>query len=230
MSENVKDASSQRDKIVIVACSVMKPELEAILRGNSEYELRYLDSRLHDTPKKIPALLQQEVDAVEPYASRIVLGYGFCSNGIAGIRAPRQGIYVPKAHDCIALFLGSTESYDFHFKAKPGTYYLTPGWMEENRDPLGHMEKDYVPKMGRKKAELGTKLTFKDYTHIALIDTGVTDVEPLRRVAKDNARFLEKRYEEIVGTHEFFKKILFGPYDERNFMYFKAGEKIAISF
>ena len=219
MSESATCTDPRNGKIVIVSCSVMRPELEAILRGNGAYELRYLDSRLHDTPKKIPALLQKEVDAVEPYASRIVLGYGFCSSGIAGVTAPQQGIYVPKVHDCIALFLGSVKSY-----------YLTPGWMEEDRDPLGHMEKDYIPKMGRKRAELGTRLTFKNYTHIALIDTGVADVEPLRRVAMDNARFLEKEYEEITGTHEFFGKILFGPYDERDFLYFKAGETIAISF
>ena len=229
MSENTGDVFQQTEKIVIIACSVMKPELEIILRKSSGYEVRYLDSRSHDPPQQIPPLLQTEVDTVEPYASRIILGYGFCSNGIEGVISPRQGIYVPRVHDCIALFLGSIKSYNFHFKAKPGTYYLTPGWIEESRDPLGYMKKDYVPKMGRKKAEWGTKLTFKDYTHIALINTGIDDIEPLRKTAMDNAQFLKKEYEEIAGTREFFKKILFGPYDKKNFVHFKPGETIAIS-
>jgi hypothetical protein len=225
-----QEEPKKEGKKVIIACSVMKPELEFIINGDPSFELRYLDSRLHDTPKKMPALLQEEVDAVASYATKIVLGYGFCSNGIAGVKAPRQGILVPRVHDCIALFIGSIKAYDVQFKKNPGTYFLTPGWVEEDRDPLGYMEKDYVPKMGRKKAEMGTKMTFQHYSHISLIDTGVEDIEPLRAKGQKNAKFLDLAYNEIKGTHDYFNQILYGPYDEKNFVHFKEGEVIMISF
>ncbi|MBT4287463.1 MAG: DUF1638 domain-containing protein [Deltaproteobacteria bacterium] len=230
MINKSQDEQKTTGKKVIIACSVMKPELEAIIEGDSSFELRYLDSTLHDTPKKMPELLQQEIDAVESYATQIVLGYGFCSNGIAGVKAPRQGIIVPRVHDCIALFIGSIKAYDSQFKAHPGTYYLTPGWLEEDRDPLGYMEKDYVPKMGREKAEMGTKLTFAQYSHITLIDTGVKDLAPMREIGQKNAKFLDLEYNEIDGTHEYFIKILYGPHDEKNFIHFKENEIITIDF
>lgn len=217
-------------KKVIIACSVMKPELEALVGNDPSYELRYLDSTLHDTPKKMPALLQEQVDAVESYASSIVLGYGFCSNGIAGVKAPKQGILVPRVHDCIALFMGSIKTYDAQFKSKPGTYYLTPGWVAEDRDPLGYMKKDYIPKMGKERAEIGTKLTFNNYTHITFIDTGVDDAGPLRKITQENATFLEKKYGEIKGSLDYFKKILFGPHDDKNFVHFRHGETITLTF
>jgi hypothetical protein len=37
---------------------------------------------------------------------------------------------VPRAHDCIALLLGSREKYAVYFDAHPGTFYQSPGWVE----------------------------------------------------------------------------------------------------
>ena len=71
------------------------------------------------------------------YATAIVLGYGLCSNGLVGVTARRQKLIVPRCHDCIALFLGSPARYDAVFRDHPGTFYLTPGWVKENQDPLG---------------------------------------------------------------------------------------------
>ena len=230
MINKSQDEPKITGKKVIIACSIMKQELEALIDGDTSFELRYLDSSLHDTPKKMPALIQKEVDAVASYATQIVLGYGFCSNGIAGVKAPKQGIIVPRVHDCIALFIGSAKAYNIEFNANPGTYYLTPGWLEEGRDPLGYMEKDYVPKMGRKKAEMGTKLTFAQYSYITLIDTGVKDMAPMREIGQKNAKFLDLAYKEIDGTHEYFKKILYGPHDKKNFIHFKENELITINY
>jgi hypothetical protein len=204
----------------------MQPELEALQSQDNTVEVRYLDQSLHRTPDRMPRLLQEQIDAVHTYASKIILGYGLCSNGIVGVTAPKQGLFVPKAHDCITLFLGSRARYDKTFHARPGTYYLTPGWVAEKKDPLGQMENEYVPRMGREMAIWGIKEELKNYTHIALIDTQVVDLAPLRQRAMQNAKFLEKKYEEIAGTLDYFKKILFGPYDTENFLFLKPGETV----
>ena len=49
-------------------------------------------------------------------------------------------------------------------------------------------------------------------------------MEPLRKIAKENARFLDKKYEEIPGLPDYFKKIIFGPYLEKDFICLKPGE------
>jgi hypothetical protein len=202
----------------------MKPELDALAGDRDDIEICYLDQNMHERPDQMPAVIQAEIDQVEARAHAIVLGYGLCSNGIAGIKAPRQGLIVPRVHDCITLFLGSRAAYERVFYEQPGTYYLTPGWVEERKDPLGYMESTYVPRMGREKAEWGIREELKNYTRIVMIDTQSADMGPLRKIARENATFLGKNYEEIPGRQDYFKSILFGPYPDADFIHLKPGE------
>lgn len=212
---------------VIIACRIVEHELEALRRqsGDNNIELRYLDQNLHRTPEKMPDLIQAEIDAVQDYAGLIVLGYGLCSNGIVGVTARKQNVCIPRVHDCIALLLGSRQAYFKAFNERAGTYYLTPGWVAEEKDPIGMVENEYGPKMGREMAEWGIREELKHYTHIVLIDTGTGDIEKLRKRAMANAEFLEKNYKEVKGSRAYFEKILFGPYDPKDFICLKPGQK-----
>ena len=213
-------------KTVVVACAVMEPELNAAKDGNGHAEIRYLDQGLHRTPDKMAAKVQGEIDAASEYADRIVLGYGLCSNGIVGVKAPKQGLIVPRCHDCISFFLGSPALYMEYFHARPGTYYLTPGWIAERKDPKGIMEEDYMPKFGPETALWVIKEELKHYTHISLINNGIGELSSLRARAKENAEMFEMEYEEIQGTLDFFRKLLTGPYPEDEFLHLKPGEEI----
>ncbi|MFP4650407.1 MAG: DUF1638 domain-containing protein [Desulfobacterales bacterium] len=212
---------------VVIACRVMEYELESIRRqkGGDDIEIRYLDQNLHRTPEKMPELIQAEIDDAAEYAERIVLGYGLCSNGIVGVTARKQQVCIPRVHDCIALLLGSRQAYFRAFNQRAGTYYLTPGWVAEEKDPLGMMENEYTPKMGRETAEWGIREELKHYSHIVLIDTSTGDIEKLRKRARANAEFLGKEYEEVKGSRAYFQKILFGPYDTEDFVCLEPGEK-----
>ncbi|MGP8051452.1 MAG: DUF1638 domain-containing protein [Desulfobaccales bacterium] len=194
-------------KTVILACSVMRAEIEEVLSPDTDIEVRYLEQALHRTPHLMTGRLQAEVDAVASYAGRIVLGYGLCSNGIVGVAARQQTIIVPRCHDCIALFLGSRASYDELFHKIPGTYYLTPGWIEEEKDPLSIVEVEYTPRVGSETAIWAMQEELKHYTHIALISSGLTDIEPYRRRALENAAFFGKEYLELTGTLDYFRKM-----------------------
>ena len=223
-TEHTSRAPSKQAPRVVIACQVMKPELDALVRDRPRVEIRYLDQNMHERPIQMPAAVQAEIDAAAAYAGQIILGYGLCSNGIVGIKAPRQGLIIPRVHDCITLFLGSRAAYEKTFCEHPGTYYLTPGWVEERKDTLGYMESAYVPKMGREMAEWGIKEELKNYTRIVMIDTQSADMEPLRKIAHENARFLGKNYMEIPGKQDYFRKILFGPYPEADFILLEPGE------
>ena len=179
---------------VVIACRVMEPELKQVLsEGEEDVEILYLDQSLHRTPTKLLGQLQEKIDQVARTASRIVLGYGLCSNGVVGVAARQQGLLIPRCHDCIALFLGSPSSYQEVFREKPGTYYLTPGWVAEKKDPLWILE-EYVPRYGRETAQLVIEEELKHYTHIALIDTGIEVMAPIRELAMENAAVLKKQY------------------------------------
>ena len=76
-----KETETKDKRIALVACEIMKPELERIRENNNHVEILYLEQSLHRTPQKMPARVQALVDQAAEYADRIVLGYGLCSNG-----------------------------------------------------------------------------------------------------------------------------------------------------
>lgn len=211
----------------IIACSVLQPELERLRGGsNEDLHLIYLEQSMHRTPHLLPEMLQEEVDRAAEWAGQIVLGYGLCCNGIVGVTSPRQGLIVTKAHDCVALFLGSLAEYNRMSRNHPGTYYLTQGWMDNDKDPLGILEKEYVPKLGRETAEWGAREELKHYTRFVFIDTGTGDREALQARARENAEFFHKVLGEVKADHRYLEKILFGPYDGESFYILGPGEQI----
>jgi hypothetical protein len=219
------EAKGRKKRRVVIACRVMEPELNQVLaEGGDEVEILYLVQALHRTPGKLLGLVQEKIDQVARTASRIVLGYGLCSNGVVGVTARQQGLLIPRCHDCIALFLGSPSRYQELFHERPGTYYLTPGWIAEKKDPLGILE-EYVPRYGPETAQWVIEEELKHYTHIALIDTGVKEMAPLRARAMENAAVLKKQYEEIPSNLEYFRELLRGPYAEEKFLRLQLGEK-----
>lgn len=216
-----KDFSSR----IIIACRVLEPEIEW-LQSNLDRVSRvhYMDQGLHMTPKKMPGIIQEHIDQSQD-AKEIVLGYGLCSQGTVGLTASVP-IIIPKVHDCISLFLGSVTRYARLVKERPGTFYLTPGWIKEKRDPLGMMEEVYVPRMGKKTAEWGMTEELKHYTHIVFINTGIENPEPLRKRAKENAAFFGKIYEEIQGDLIYFYNMLTGNYPDEEFAFVKPGKPV----
>lgn len=211
---------------VIVACRIMQPELEMLRKPNDGVEIRYLDQGLHMTPQKMAPDIQEQVDLVSGRFDEIVLGYGLCANGIVGVQAREEGLYVPRIHDCIALFMGSCEAYRTAIKKRPGTFYLTAGWIEDRKDPLSYMEDRYVPRMGRETAEWGMKEELKHYSHFVLINTGVGDLDRMRRQTLENAKFFGKEYEEIPGSHTLFRKMIMEPLRDNDFIFIDPGGSI----
>ena len=173
-------------------------------------------------------VIQEEIDKVADREADIVLGYGLCSNGIRNVTAPDQGLYVPRVHDCIALFLGSRKRYDEQFQKRPGSYYLTPGWLAEEKDPLGILENDYAPRVGREEAEESMREELKHYRYIVFIDTGARATEELKKRAKENADYLGLEYLEYKGSPEYLERILRGPYNSQWFVYVEPGNKVPL--
>ncbi len=212
---------------VVIACEAIKPELEHLRQGyEKEVNTVYLPQNMHRTPHLLPDLIQEQVDKAAEYASKIILGYGLCSNGIVGVQAPDQGLVVTKSHDCVALYLGSVEKYKKISMEQPGTYYFTPSWIDGNKDPLGTLENEYIPRLGRAWAEWGAKEELKHYTYFAFINTGVGDVERFRERTWENVRYFDKKFQEIPGDQTYFQRILFGPYDREYFYLVPPWEKV----
>jgi len=221
----VQDPHSPENFVAVVACEVMKAELEAASRGRSVLFF-FLDQGLHRTPNKMAALIQEKIDSLPKSITRVTLSYGLCSNGILGVKSTDRELVVPRCHDCIALFFGSPAAYREAFESRPGTYYLTPGWVAAKKDPLGIIYDDYAPKHGIETAFWVMEEELKHYTHIALINTGVGDIDALRARTRHNCKRLKKEYFEIQGSLDYFAKIVEGVYDEDEFLIVRPGGEL----
>ena len=210
-------------RYLVISCGIMKDEL---LRFQTEgISFVFLEQSLHRTPQKMGPLIQKEIDRADQQDwDYIILSYGLCSNGIVGVKAHRHPIGIPRVHDCIGLFLGSPEKYLEEHKREPGTYYLTKGWIEEGKSPLG-IYQEYRERHGEEDALWAIKEEFKNYTRIVLVDTGLYLLEAHRKHAIENAQFLGLRYEEIKGSLEFFEKMLQGSW-KRDFIILKPGQEV----
>ena len=222
---------NNKEKVALVACEVIKPEIDFIYGTHTGLEVFYLQQSLHRIPQNMAEQIQEVIDLVTGNYNRIVLGYGLCSNGIVGVTARQEDLIVPRCHDCISFFLGSPQKYLEDFRSRPGSYYLTPGSVQAGKDPLNFMKQEYYQRYGEDMAEWAMKEELKHYTHIVLIDTGRTDIKPLRAIGRENADYFGLEYLELSGMGlKYFHSLIRGPYDDQQFIVLKPGNVVKQDF
>src|ERR1017187_6970028 len=125
-------------RITLLACLVFEREIALYARGAQHIaEVRFFEMGLHDRPDQLRAALQENLDAVDARTDieAVVLAYGLCGRGMAELRPLRHKLVIPRAHDCITVFMGSKETYAEHQRRCPTCYYYTPGWNRGSRVP-----------------------------------------------------------------------------------------------
>lgn len=116
----------------VIACEVLAREVYyCAARAINTVDIELMPQGLHDNSDICRERLQPAINAASPEVfDAVLLGYGLCSNAAVGLRAGCVPLVIPRAHDCITLFLGSHERYEEQFRQRPGTYYYTSGWLE----------------------------------------------------------------------------------------------------
>jgi len=235
-------------KLKVIACNVVFREVcHWAARSPHIVDVRFLDRTLHNEPDDLRAAIQAEVDQADGYDA-VALGYGLCSNGAAYLRARQTPIVVPRAHDCITLFLGSRSRYDESFSASPGTYYYTSGWIEragarlERTTPEGQATydrtyQDYVARFGEESARylMETLHTWwKSYTRAAFIRMDLPEAatyeEPAREQTQEVAREYGWAYEDLQGDQRIFARLLRGDWGLDEFLLVPAGHQVVPSY
>jgi len=213
----------QAARTKVIACATVIEEMLLHLPPGMDYQV--LDFGLHVNPEALRRALQGAIDASTTSADTILLGYGLCSQGVVGLRANSCTLVVPKVDDCIAIFLGSGEAYKAQSRTEPGTYYLTKGWIEAGDSPFDEYD-SLVEQYGEQKARWLMGRVLKNYTRLALINTGQYELERYRDYSRRTAERFGLRYEEIPGSNALIKKMLHGPRDDE-FVVARPGETIS---
>jgi len=235
-------------RLKVIACEALLPELTALAQDSPhQVDLDFQEFGLHDRPEQLRAQTQQAVLAVgDAEYDCIVLGYGICSNGLAGIQVGRIPLVIPRAHDCITFFLGSKERYTEEFTAHPGTYYYTAGWVDrkEATEEGGLMKsqqearrrsryEEYVAKYGEDNANYlleQESLWLQHYSRAAFINNGFGDIERYRQFTRSVAEHNGWEYVELEGDNGLLLRLLNGPWDEDDFLVVQPGEQTAACY
>ncbi|MGQ9615294.1 MAG: DUF1638 domain-containing protein [Spirochaetota bacterium] len=236
--------------LALVGCSIFKHEIEYLKeRIESKLDFHWLPQRLHSKPLELRRLIKDEIGQIDrsgkPY-NAIALLYGVCSKGTVGVYSENYEIVIPRVQDCIAILLGSRESYMEHFRKKPGTYWFTRGWIETGfnpgkkteyegvYDPYRERYKEYMKRfnsgLARYLINEWDQRWIRNYTTLAFIDWGIEGDEAFRREAEENAKGLGLEYEHIKGDPKLLLNLLNGHWDERDFLRVKPGYKIMPSY
>ncbi|MBN1535681.1 MAG: DUF1638 domain-containing protein [Anaerolineales bacterium] len=210
------------NKTLVMACATVIEEMTPLLPQGIHHQV--LDFGLHINPEKLRATLQTGIDAVNGHIETILLGYGLCSQAVIGITSRKATLVVPRVDDCIAIFLGSRASYNIQCQKAPGTYYLTKGWIEVGDTPFTEYDQ-MVTRLGAERAARIQKLMFKNYTRLALINTGQYEMERYREYTRQTADRFGLCFEEIEGSNTLVKKMIEGKWDDE-FVVVKPGETI----
>lgn len=225
-AHNKENSSNITKRVYVIACGVLSIDIKRLAENfNLDISMRFLKGGLHEKPMELRKQLQTAIDEVSgsDQYDRIAIGYGICGRGTVGVEARDIPLVIPKAHDCIAMFLGSNQAYNDEFSRYPGTYYISAGWYEEKAEPLSQRRRwayfgdekikydDLVKKYGEKDA----RETFKflnswkrNYQRAALIDTGVENSRIYEDYAKSMAKEYNWKYEVIKGNLSLLEKLI----------------------
>ena len=236
-------------RLKLIACEIFYRELcAAIARSANQIDVEFLPKGLHDIGQAgMSARLNEALAAVnESGYEAVLLGYALCSNGLLGLAAGNIPLVVPRAHDCITLFLGSKERYLDFFTKNPGVYFKTSGWIERAEGPaqfgqdsiqrqagMTHSYEEYVAKYGEDNArflyEQLSNMT-RNYAKIAFIEMGVEPDDRFERKARGDAEALRWTYEKLQGDMSLIQDLLDGRWDDERFLVVPPGCRIAPSY
>ncbi len=218
----------------VIACNVMWRELSyyAALSPHA-FDLQFLEWGLHEEPEALQREVQRAADAVPEKFDAILLGYGFCSKGIEGVTARHTKLVVVKGHDCITHFLGSRQRYRTYFDENPGTYWYTPGWIENHpapgKDRYEATYRQYVEQYGEDNAEYLMEMEqawFREYSTAAYIDCGVGNTEAYEAYTKECAEWLNWRFDRLEGDTGLIKRFVNGEWNSDDFLIVGPDHKI----
>ncbi|MBM4154264.1 MAG: DUF1638 domain-containing protein [Lentisphaerae bacterium] len=232
-------------RLKLIACEVLQRELCSLAAASPHtIDLEFIPKGLHDMKSaEMRERLQARVDAVDAAGyDRILLGYGLCNNGLAGVRARGLPLVLPRSHDCIGLFVGGHRRYREVFDAHPGTYFLTPGWIERG-EAQGELRQAGIPH------QLGLDLSYDElvreygednaayiaetlgggathYSQMLYIRTGVGPDAVFEPEARARAESRGWRFVSMDGDLTVLRLLVNGPWEEDAFIVVPPGGAI----
>jgi hypothetical protein len=216
------------DRYLCITCEVLaRPVYWCAATSPHLLDVELLKRGLHNQPLNLRAKLQERIDEAENQAyNGIILVYGLCGQATAGLVARSIPLIIPRAHDCITLFLGSRARYQDQFENYPGTYWYSQDYIERDDGSgttlsmgsgsdtdLQSVYAEYVDKYGKENADYLMEVMGawqQHYRRAVYIDLGIGNGSKVERKAQDEAARRGWSFEKLIGDLNLVRDLLEG--------------------
>lgn len=213
-------------------------------------DVELMDKGLHDVAASLREALQARIDATSKSDYQaIILVYGLCNRSLEGLRAVDVPIVVTRAHDCIALYLGSRARYDKEFSETPGTFYYSDEYMERGgtkgrsadgrivalgaTTPIDETYEELVAKYGEDNAAYLMEVLGawqQHYQRAAYIDLKLGKSADYVGRAQRDAAERNWRFELIRGDLKLIQRLVAGQWDDDDFLVVQPNQHIVATY
>lgn len=234
-------------RLKCISCeSLARPVYFAAAHSPHGVDMELIPRYLHK-PEEIRARLQGRIDAAEGQGyEAITLAYGLCGQATAGLIARSIPLVIPRAHDCITLYLGSRVRYQQETAKEPGTYWYAQDYIERNSGgsaalamgqqgtgaDMQTMYEHYVQKYGKVKADRLMEVMdgwLVHYKRAAYLDTGLGDNGEVEAQARAEAARRGWAFERIAADLNLVRRLLDGEW-EADFLVVPPGQQIVMAY
>ena len=232
-----------------IACDILaRPVYLCAARSPHVVDVTLFRRGLHDDPPDLRSQLQGAIDATPPGYDAVVLGYGLCGGATAGIEARDVPVILPRAHDCITLFLGSRERYDAETRSDGATYWYVAdqlerldgnrsgpagaGFASDTEEELAAVRAEYVEKYGEDNADYLMEVMGAwraHYSRGAFVAMGVGDDDAASAIAREQADRRGWAFERVEGSLVLLRRLIDGDWND-DVLVLQPGERLAMSY
>ena len=238
-------------RLLCIGCEVLaRPVYLCASQSPHIVDVELVKRGLHNQPAELRLLLQTKIYAAKsPAYDAILLAYGLCGQATAGLVAGTIPVVIPRAHDCITLFLGSRNLYQDQFENKPGTYWYAQDYIERDDGSgsalsmgsgtdtdLQAVYDEYVEKYGKDNADYLMQVMGawqSHYQRAVYIDMGLGDGTAVEARAQAEAARRGWVFERMAGDMVLIRRLISGEWqtDSANdFLVLQPGQQLVMTY
>jgi hypothetical protein len=229
----------------LIACEVLYRELcDALARSPHQIDVDFQPKGLHDLGgEAMSTRLQDTIDHVNSSTyDAILLGYALCGNGLRGLTARTIPLVAPRAHDCIALLMGSRHRYQQYFDANEGVFFRSTGWLERGKELLPLMRTKTgvdttLDQLIARYGEENGRYLYEElnryrsaYRQLTYIETGLEPNGSFEQQAQEEAARRGWSFAKIAGDLALIRQLVSGNWLPADFLIVEPGYRIAARY